>query len=61
MREALEELALIEPRLAQLVELRYFDGLANDQIAAALAISLRTVKRDWERARSYLYAALSAP
>lgn len=58
VHEALEELAAIEPRLAQVVELRYFGGLANDEIAAALAIGLRTVERDWERARSFLFAAL---
>lgn len=58
VHEALEELAQIEPRLAQVVELRYFGGLANDEIAAVLATSLRTVERDWERARSFLFAAL---
>lgn len=58
VHEALEELAAIEPRLAQVVELRYFGGLANDEIAAALAVGLRTVERDWERARSFLFAAL---
>ena len=58
VHEALEELAGIEPRLAQVVELRYFGGLANDEIAAALAVGLRTVERDWERARSFLFVAL---
>lgn len=58
VHEALQELAAIEPRLAQVVELRYFGGLANDEIAAALAVGLRTVERDWERARSFLFAAL---
>lgn len=58
VHEALEELAAIEPRLAHVVELRYFGGLANDEIAAALAVGLRTVERDWERARSFLYATL---
>ena len=61
VHEALQELAQIEARLAQVVELRYYGGLANEEIAAALGIGLRTVERDWERARSYLYAALSAP
>ncbi|MCE4554047.1 ECF-type sigma factor [Pelomonas cellulosilytica] len=58
VHEALSELAAIEPRLAQVVEMRYFGGLTNDEIAAALGIGLRTVERDWERARSFLYAAL---
>lgn len=60
VHEALQELAQIEPRLAQVVEMRYYGGLANDEIAAVLAVGLRTVERDWERARSYLYAALKA-
>jgi RNA polymerase sigma factor (TIGR02999 family) len=58
VHEALDELAQIEPRLAQVVELRYYGGLSNEEIAAALALGLRTVERDWERARSYLFAAL---
>jgi len=60
VHEALDELAQIEPRLAKVVELRYYGGLSNEEIAAALDVGLRTVQRDWERARSYLYAALSA-
>jgi RNA polymerase sigma factor (TIGR02999 family) len=58
VHEALDELAAIEPRLAQVVEMRYFGGLEHAEIAAALSIGLRTVERDWERARSFLYAAL---
>jgi RNA polymerase sigma factor (TIGR02999 family) len=61
VHEALDELAAIEPRLAQVVEMRYFGGLEHAEIAAALGIGLRTVERDWERARSYLYAALNGP
>jgi RNA polymerase sigma factor (TIGR02999 family) len=60
VHEALQELAQIEPRLAQVVELRYYGGLANDEIATALGVGLRTVERDWERARSFLYVALKA-
>ena len=55
---ALEELAQIEPRLAQVVEMRYYGGLSNADIAQALGLGLRTVERDWERARLYLYANL---
>jgi RNA polymerase sigma factor (TIGR02999 family) len=61
VHDALQELAAIEPRLAQVVEMRYYGGLEHAEIAAALGVSLRTVERDWERARSYLYAVLSAP
>lgn len=60
VHEALDELAAIEPRLAQVVEMRYFGGLEHAEIAAALGIGLRTVERDWERARSFLYAALQS-
>lgn len=59
VHEALDELAAIEPRLAQVVEMRYFGGLGHAEIAAALSIGLRTVERDWERARSFLYASLN--
>jgi RNA polymerase sigma factor (TIGR02999 family) len=58
VHEALEELAQIEPRLAQVVEMRYYGGLSNAEIAQALDVGLRTVERDWERARLYLYTTL---
>ncbi|HSW03593.1 ECF-type sigma factor [Aquabacterium sp.] len=58
VHDALQALALIEPRLAQGVELRYFGGLSNAEIAGVLGIGLRTVERDWERARSFLFATI---
>jgi RNA polymerase sigma factor (TIGR02999 family) len=58
VHEALQSLAALDPRLVQMVEMRYFVGLDNREIAEALGLSTRTVERDWERARSYLYAAL---
>jgi RNA polymerase sigma factor (TIGR02999 family) len=61
VHEALEELAAIEARLAQVVEMRYFGGLEHAEIAEVLGVSTRTVERDWERARSFLYAALKSP
>ena len=60
VHHALEELAAIEPRLAQVVEMRFFGGMGHAEISAALGRGLRTVERDWERARSFLYDALSA-
>ena len=54
VHEALEELAHIDPRLAQVVEMRYFAGLTEAQIAQALGTSERTVRRDWEKARLLL-------
>ena len=57
--EALEELELVDSRQAQIVELRFFGGLTVDQIAAALKISLATVKRDWATAKLWLRSRLS--
>lgn len=58
VNEALEELAQLEPRLATVVELRYFAGLTESEVAALLGVTLRTVQRDWARARIYLSLAL---
>lgn len=60
VHEALDELAQIDARLAQVVEMRYFAGLTEAQIAQALDISERTVRRDWEKARLLLADALGA-
>ena len=56
--EALQELATIDARLVQVVEMRYFAGLAEADIAQALGVTERTVRRDWNKARTLLYAAL---
>jgi RNA polymerase sigma factor (TIGR02999 family) len=55
---ALTELAGESPRLARLVELRFFGGLELAEIGALEGVSERTVKRDWRKARAYLWAAL---
>ncbi len=52
--EALDSLARINPRLAQVVELRFFAGLEVDQVAEALSIHSRSVVRDWRKARAIL-------
>jgi RNA polymerase sigma-70 factor, ECF subfamily len=57
--EALTRLAEFSPRQARIVELRYFAGLTDEQIADALEISSRTVRRDWSVARAWLYRELS--
>jgi len=57
---ALTDLALIDERLQQLVELRFFAGLSNDEAADLLEISPRTAARDWSRARALLQTALDA-
>jgi RNA polymerase sigma factor (TIGR02999 family) len=54
VHEALETLARVDARLVSVVEMRYFAGLSDAEIAAALGLSDRTVRRDWERARLLL-------
>lgn len=56
--QALARLAELSPRQAQVVEMRYFAGLSEDEIAAVLAVSNRTVKRDWRVARAFLHTEL---
>ena len=59
--EALKTLAEMNPRQSQVVELRYFGGLSEEEIAAHLEVSVRTVRRDWSIARAWLYRKLSEP
>lgn len=56
---AVTQLAEIQPRLAQIVELRFFGGLSNQEIAAVLEISEATVMRGWRTAKAWLYNALT--
>jgi RNA polymerase sigma factor (TIGR02999 family) len=58
LHEALERLATLDSRKAQVVELKYFGGLTYDEIAEVLKISQVTVRRDWEFARLWLYTEL---
>ncbi len=57
--EALSRLALMDPRRAAVVELRYFAGLSVPETARALDVSSATVERDWRTARAWLATALS--
>jgi RNA polymerase sigma factor (TIGR02999 family) len=59
LNQALERLGELSPRLGQLVEYRFFGGLTHGEIAEVMGISERTVKRDWTRARTWLYEMLS--
>jgi RNA polymerase sigma factor (sigma-70 family) len=59
VHEALEELAQVDPRLVQVVEMRYFAGLTEVEIAGALGVTDRTIRRDWEKARMLLAEALA--
>ncbi len=59
LNDALESLDEIDPQQAQIVDLRFFGGLTEDEIAKVLGVSARTVRRDWRVARAWLYAELS--
>jgi len=58
--QALTRLEALDPRLARVVELRYFGGLSVDETADILGVTGRTVKRDWQAARAFLYSQLGA-
>ena len=58
---ALNRLSSVDPRLTQVVELRYFAGLSELEIAALLQRSERSVRRDWQKARMFLLASLQEP
>jgi RNA polymerase sigma factor (TIGR02999 family) len=59
LADALDELALADPRLAEIIELKFFGGLSFAEIAAMRGVSERTVQRDWNKGRLYLHRALS--
>jgi len=58
INDLLDRLALEEPRMAQIVELRCFGGLTHREIAEVVDIEERTVKRDWQLARAWLYGQM---
>jgi RNA polymerase sigma factor (TIGR02999 family) len=58
LEEALDRLAALDPRKARVVELRFFGGLAMDEVAEVLEISKATVEREWSFARAWLYDAI---
>ena len=58
VHESLQELATIDARLVQVVEMRYFAGMTEAEIAGVLGLTVRTVARDWEKARLFLHACL---
>jgi RNA polymerase sigma factor (TIGR02999 family) len=57
--EALDRLERLDPRQGQIVELRYFGGLTEEEVAEVMDISVRTVKREWSVARAWLFAELT--
>jgi RNA polymerase sigma factor (sigma-70 family) len=58
VHEALDGLGQFDPRLVDVVQMRYFAGLTDREIGAALGVTERTVRRDWEKARLLLLEAL---
>jgi RNA polymerase sigma factor (TIGR02999 family) len=58
--DALDRLARIEPRLARVVECRFYGGLTEEEIAEALGVTVRTVERDWAKARMLLRHSLGS-
>jgi RNA polymerase sigma factor (TIGR02999 family) len=59
VHEALQRIAAVDSRMAQVVELRYFAGLSEPEIAQALSVTERTVRRDWHKARLLLREVLA--
>jgi RNA polymerase sigma factor (TIGR02999 family) len=59
VHEAMEVLQETEPRLAQVAQMRYFGGYSEKEIAETLDMTVRTVQRDWEKARLILAAAIA--
>ena len=57
--EALTRLSQLNPRLSRIVECRFFGGLTEEEIAEAMGVTTRTVKRDWAKARGWLYQELA--
>jgi RNA polymerase sigma factor (TIGR02999 family) len=57
--DALHDLARLDPRQAEIVELKYFAGLSETEVAAVLSLSRATVTRDWQSARAWLYRRIT--
>jgi RNA polymerase sigma factor (TIGR02999 family) len=58
VHDALDELTVLDERLGKIVEMKYFGGMTEEEIADVLGISSRTVQRDWEKARMFLSVSL---
>ena len=57
--EALKDLETLDPRLAQVVQCRFFGGLTEEETGAVLGVTARTVRRDWLKAKGWLYHHLN--
>ena len=61
IHDALEQMAARDQRMADIVEMRYFAGMTQPEIAEAIGVHERTVRREWEKARLFLREALELP
>jgi len=59
LNEALDRLSQLDPRQGRIVELKFFGGLIDEEVADVLGVSLRTVKRDWQMAKAWLFRELN--
>lgn len=59
LNDALDDLARLDPRQAEIVELKYFAGLSETEIGAVLSLSRATVTREWQSARAWLYRRIT--
>jgi len=59
LNQALEELSQLDPRQAQIVELRYFGGMTEEEVAKVLSLSRATVTREWQTARAWLFRRIT--
>ena len=59
LNDALEALARLDQRQAQIVELKYFGGLSEEDVAAVLSLSRATITREWQSARAWLYRRMT--
>jgi RNA polymerase sigma-70 factor, ECF subfamily len=57
--QALTQLAEMDPRKSQIVEMKFFGGLTNEEVAEVLKVTSRTVEREWRKARAWLNRAIS--
>jgi len=57
--DALKNLAEMDPRKAHIVEMKFFGGLTNEEVAAVLKVTSRTVEREWRKAKAWLHRAIS--
>ena len=57
--DALKNLAEMDPRKAQIVEMKFFGGLTNEEVAEVLRVTTRTVEREWRNAKAWLHREIS--